>query len=137
MSAPLALTIILAVLICLTTVALSLALLTLYHIWQHVLNLQYLVNQLDKIVQVDQERNRCNPSSPASSTGINAPSYPIPTAADPPISWPLERMEGRTPAAHPGAKFPPPADRYPRPFDRNADLYSLPATRESSPRSFI
>lgn len=137
MSASLALTIILAVLICLTTAALSFALLNLYRIWQHVLNLQYLVSQLNKIVRVDQERNHCNPSSPASSTGINAPSHPIPTAADPPIPWPLERIERRTPAAHPGTKFPPPADRYPRPLDRNENPYSLPATWESSPRSFI
>lgn len=134
MSVPLALTIILVVLICLTTATLSLALLTLYRIWQHVLNLQYLVSQLAKIVRVDQERNRWNPSSPASSMGIKAP-YPIP--AEPPISWPLERIERRTPAAHPGAKFPPPSDRCPRPLDRSADPYSLPATRESSPQSFI
>ena len=137
MSAPLALTIILVVLICLTTATLSLALLTLYRVWQHVLNLQYLASQLAKMVRVDQERNHWNPSSPASPTGMNAPSYPIPAAADPPISWPLERIERRTPAAHPGAKFPPPADRYPRPLDRSADPYSLPGTRESSPRSFI
>ncbi|KAI7163406.1 hypothetical protein KC349_g1287 [Hortaea werneckii] len=134
MSAPLALTIILVVLICLTTATLALALLILYRVWQHVLNLQYLVSQLTKIVRVDQERNHRKPSSPASSTGMKAP-YPIPS--EPPISWPLERIERRTPAAHPGARFPPPADRYSRPSDRNADPYSLPATRESSPRSFI
>ncbi|KAI7513748.1 hypothetical protein KC347_g1185 [Hortaea werneckii] len=134
MSAPLALTITLLVLICLTIVTLSLALLTLYRIWQHVLNLQYLVSQLTKIVRVDQEGNHWNHPSPASSTGITAP-YPIP--AEPPISWPLERIERRTPTAHPGAKFPPPADRYLGPLDRNADPYGLPGTRESSPRSFL
>ena len=137
MSALLPLTILLAILIPLTTLALALTLLALHRLWQHTLNLQYLITQLTHLAREQTTANKSTLTWDAADPQQTPPSMIAPRPIPKPIlSWPLETMERRTPMM--GATKPP-LGRQPGSGENHSDVRanSVLSTRESSPRSFI